>query len=86
MNVYLKYCGGCNETYNRVREVEKLKKELPGLCFCYNDNQICDIAFIVCGCNNACVSMDKIKIENKYILKSKEDFSKLKDVLLNKIQ
>ncbi len=47
MNVYLKYCGGCNETYNRVSEVEKLKKELPDLCFYYDDNHVCDIALIV---------------------------------------
>lgn len=86
MNVYLKYCGGCNETYNRVSEVEKLKKELPDLCFYYDDNHVCDIALIVCGCSNACVCMDKIKIENKFILKDKEDFYKIKSVLLNKLQ
>lgn len=83
MNVYLKYCGGCNETYNRVSEVEELKKEIPDLCFYYDYNKNCDTAFIVCGCNNACVCMDKIQIKNKFILKSKEDFYKLKSVLLN---
>ena len=53
MNIYVKYCGGCNPRYDREAFVNELKERLPQHKFSENHEDP-DASMIVCGCSCAC--------------------------------
>ncbi|MBE6016991.1 MAG: hypothetical protein E7233_05195 [Lachnospiraceae bacterium] len=53
MNVYVKYCGGCNPRYDREAFVNELKEGLPQHSFSAQAKDP-DVSLIVCGCSCAC--------------------------------
>ncbi len=56
MNCCVKYCGGCQAAYDRVRFVEEIKKARPGISFVRcGDGTACDALLLVCGCKARCV-------------------------------
>jgi hypothetical protein len=59
-NILIKYCGGCNPSYDRVSVVEKLNLEFPNLQFLYANDGITttDFLLVVCGCQSKCASRD----------------------------
>jgi hypothetical protein len=55
----IKYCGGCNPSYERVemiQQVQSLFKER--FIFSFNDLQDLDIMVFACGCPRACADKD----------------------------
>ncbi|MEG1594864.1 MAG: MaoC family dehydratase [Lachnospiraceae bacterium] len=57
MELAIKYCGGCNPTYDRGRRIEKFKKLHPEIKFVSpKEGELCDLWLIVCGCSRKCVS------------------------------
>ncbi len=55
----IKYCGGCNPSYERVEMVQRLQSSLKDrFIFSINDQQDVDIMVCVCGCPRACADKD----------------------------
>ena len=60
MTVGVKYCGGCNAEYERVRAVERIKSEVSGHTFKpYKDDGVFDKVLVIVGCGKACVMVDE---------------------------
>jgi hypothetical protein len=53
----IKYCGGCNPSYERVEMVQQVQSLLKDrFIFSIYDQQDSDIMVFVCGCPRACAS------------------------------
>jgi len=83
MKVGIKYCGGCNPRYDRVSEVEKLKKKFPGIAITYaKEEEVYDWVILVCGCSAACLKEKKFDARNGYLtVCEKGDFDKIHNIL-----
>jgi len=54
----LKYCGGCNPTYDRVALVKKMEKHLQGKVeFVSPESEDVDLILAVQGCSTACADL-----------------------------
>lgn len=83
MKIGVKYCGGCNTTYNRSRQVERLKQQFPEHEFtaAVKDAEY-DICLVVCGCNRACASADGLKtVDQIFILPAERSFAAVREYL-----
>lgn len=61
MLVGIKYCGGCNSGYDRVRFVKHLKERLPEIDFCsIEKHKRVDYMIVVCGCPKVCANTEGI--------------------------
>lgn len=72
MEIGIRYCGGCNASYDRKAFVRNLIKDLD---YSHNleiakETKEYDYLILVCGCQNCCVSHEK------YILKYRKIFVK----------
>ncbi len=68
MLVGIKYCGGCNSGYDRVKFVEQLKAELPEIDFCSVErNKRVDYMIVVCGCPKTCADTTGIYSDYGYM-------------------
>ncbi|RII33993.1 hypothetical protein D2A34_12465 [Clostridium chromiireducens] len=79
MVIGIRYCGGCNASYDRKDFVTKLIKNLDSI---HNfeiakENKEYDYLILVCGCFNCCVSHEKYISNNKIFIKSINDYTKL---------
>ena len=84
MNIGIRYCGGCNASYDRKELALKLIKELDSY---YNfeiakENTIYDLIVLICGCLNCCVSHEKyISRQSKIFISNENDYDRLlKDI------
>ncbi len=51
----VKFCGGCNPSYDRAEFWEKIKAAADGkLCWADPDQPDIDALLIICGCHTAC--------------------------------
>ena len=66
MKIGIKYCGGCNPTYDRTNVVLEIKKHIDKGHNIETIKQgiIYDIVIVVCGCSCACANHKNI--EAKY--------------------
>ena len=75
MRVGVKYCGGCNQTYERVRAVEKMKRKLGQHTFeAYSPDGEYGKVIVVCGCARECVEVNETK--NVIAVCSEEDIER----------
>ncbi|MGI6008306.1 MAG: hypothetical protein ACOX8E_12545 [Ruminococcus sp.] len=85
MRVGLKYCGGCNPTYDRSGAVAKLKSSLEDLNISfapYRAEETYDACLLVRGCNRNCVSDQKFSNCGRlFIAACREDFDIIKKEL-----
>lgn len=62
MRLRIKYCGGCNAAYDRVKFVKDLVKELetnmPGEWEISFDSKSAPQGVLVCGCSALCADRD----------------------------
>ncbi len=57
MRVGVKYCGGCNNQYDRTAFLEKMKKAFPHIEYEYaSEDEIYDVVIFLQGCDRACAS------------------------------
>lgn len=54
--LYVKYCGGCNATYDRLALVQQLADKL-GASIQYDNMDECEYKLLVLGCQRECVSL-----------------------------
>ena len=53
MNIYLKFCGGCNPRYDRMEFASRVEEAFPEHSFQRNYQEP-DISLVICGCGAAC--------------------------------
>lgn len=62
MLIGIKYCGGCNSRYDRVKFVNSIKEKFSHINFCSVEKQKeVDYLLVVCGCGATCASTQGIK-------------------------
>lgn len=86
MNIGIKYCGGCNSQYDRVKLIEGFKEKHPeNRYYDVLDGELTqDIWIIVCGCPCACVRTDGLAATLKmFFVKSPEDIPLLEAEIEN---
>ena len=53
--VALKFCGGCNPTFDRLQYWEEIKAGTNGqVNWVGTDQTDCDTVLLICGCHTAC--------------------------------
>lgn len=68
IKVGVKYCGGCNPNYDR-KEIANIIEKQAGINITgYKEDEIPDVALVICGCSSDCVNIDKIKSKYETIL------------------
>jgi len=73
MTIAVKYCGGCNETYDRADAVNRIKDELPHHTFVYFEpGKSYDAIIAVNGCMSTCVTLDAAA-DKVFVIRSIED-------------
>lgn len=83
MKIGVKYCGGCNPSFDRVQFVKLLKKEFADTTFeTVERNKNYDLIIVICGCVRACANiMDYKYMEMLYITKE-TDIARVKGTIL----
>lgn len=83
MQIAIKYCGGCNCTYQRGQAVKRLKALFPEHNYVVGDeNWVYDIWLVVCGCDKKCVEFQKLTASvRKFVVGSEVEFQELFRVL-----
>jgi phosphoribosylformylglycinamidine (FGAM) synthase-like amidotransferase family enzyme len=64
MRVAVKYCGGCNCSYDRVAMVEQLRRQFPAVAVVsaeLQDGIQPDLVLVVCGCSSVCAAHDHLE-------------------------
>ena len=76
MIIGVKYCGGCNSTYNRARQVDILKEKFPEHEFITTaEGKTSDVWLVVCGCLRACALTEGLKSRRKtFVLSTERSF------------
>ena len=82
MKIGVKYCGGCNPYYNRIKAAQFIKQSLPGHMFLpYVQGETYDAVLVVCGCTAACANAEEASV----YLTSQDDIKKVLDRLKNEL-
>jgi len=64
----MKYCGGCNLTYERVEMVERVQSRLEDrFLFLRHDQQDLDGLILINGCPRSCASENLNRIEAPHL-------------------
>ncbi len=82
--VGIKYCGGCNPSYDRVKMLNQIKENFsfefhyakPGIKY--------DVLIIINGCKSNCANYENLDYKHKIIIRSEKDYGKAVE-LLNEI-
>lgn len=53
MNIYLKFCGGCNPRYDRTAFASQIEEAFPEHHF-QREYADPDLSLVICGCKAAC--------------------------------
>lgn len=83
----IKFCGGCNPTFERGQLYRDLK-EATSQCINYetiddDETYAYDGLLVICGCENCCVDISSIQIKtNPILLREEEDYGKVLNQLL----
>lgn len=84
MKIGIKYCGGCNPTYDRTAVVANLKQHIgiDDSIETANQGIIYDLIVILCGCTSACASHQNLETRcQKIYVTSKSDSIKLINII-----
>ena len=85
MIIGLKYCGGCNPTYDRGAAVGSLKnyfKDKEVTFASYDPSGSYEYCLLVEGCNRECLPVKTFSnCGHLFVAVSQEDFNKIKDEL-----
>jgi hypothetical protein len=74
LRIGVKYCGGCNPSYERVEIVQRIQSRLNGrLLFVRYDEQNIDGMVFMSGCHRACAAQDLNKDVPHCSVKGEDD-------------
>ena len=82
--VGIKYCGGCNPSYERVEMIQQVQSLLKDrFTFSIHDQQDLDIMLLVSGCPRACANKNSnhLELPSRSIV-GESDFKSLIDWLV----
>lgn len=78
----IKYCGGCNPTYERVEIVQRAQSQFNHqFVFVHHDQQDIDGMILMSGCPRACSAQDLGRTINHFSVTGENDFESLMDWL-----
>ena len=70
----VKYCGGCNPSYDRVALVKRMERDLSNEAeFVSFEAHPLDLIMVVCGCETACVETGRFKGIPVWVIKGNLD-------------
>lgn len=82
MKIGIKYCGGCNPSFDRKQFVNLLKKEFNDTTFEDADRNTCyDLMLVICGCVRECANSIDYKYRKILYITKKDDFSRVKGTI-----
>jgi hypothetical protein len=85
MKVGIKYCGGCDNQYDRTAFLEIIKKTFPQLEYEYaSEDVLYDVVVFLQGCNKMCASRNYRATKGFYDVKPSnldQALEELKEVL-----
>jgi 4-hydroxybutyrate CoA-transferase len=76
--VRVKYCGGCNASYDRTAWVQRVQEAFPSIEFLYGETRRDeeDFALVVCGCPVKCADYKNFQGSlGRFVAESQDDFS-----------
>ena len=86
MKIGIKYCGGCQSTYNRKETVELIKNDnLDHEFITVNDKEEYDLIIVVSGCHIKCANIKKYYSKYGFIFLDSPDYKFINEKL-NKLQ
>lgn len=68
----VKYCGGCNPTYDRSSVVQRLEKKLGAKFEIAEANHHYDEVYVICGCSARCADISEIQADRVIMVDSPE--------------
>ncbi|MDR1977412.1 MAG: hypothetical protein LBQ42_01635 [Synergistaceae bacterium] len=77
MIVRVKYCGGCNASYDRAALVKRIQEMFPSIPFAHADapGSSPDFALAVCGCSVRCADYKNFQGSlGRFVIASQNDF------------
>jgi 4-hydroxybutyrate CoA-transferase len=84
MNIGIKYCGGCNPTFNRIKLVEKIIEKYKKQNFeAVKKDVLYDLLLVVNGCLSSCSDVSSLKFKEKILLNSEDDVRLLEQYIKN---
>ena len=90
MVIAVKYCGGCNCSYDRGAMVDRIRREFPEATIVNAESQdgVCpDLVLVVCGCSSVCASHSHLGgKQGKIVTACENDFAPVHEFLTNSRQ
>lgn len=88
MDIGIKYCGGCNSQYDRVRAVKQLQAALPQHHYAYVSSGVLtqDVWLVICGCPAGCASTEGLVARRHLFLVTNADDMKAVEVQLRMME
>lgn len=68
----LKFCGGCNPSYERGGVAHLVKESLPDVRWVSTEAEV-DLIIIINGCNSSCAQRPEIEAKGDFCLVVRED-------------
>ncbi len=82
MTIGVKYCGGCNQRYERTNIARDLQRDFPHSKIVTAGQEAMDYAVVICGCMSACALHDTLEGRyGKTIITKQSDYAQLKQEL-----
>ena len=74
LTIGVKYCGGCNPTYDRVALVKQIEKRLRGKASLVRpDSEAVSLVLAVVGCSTACADLNPFEELEVWVITRPED-------------
>lgn len=88
MVIAVKYCGGCNSSYDRGAMVGRIRREFPVATIVNAEDQDgADLVLVVCGCPSVCAAHSHLNgKQGKIITACENDFAAVHSFLENGIK
>ena len=82
MKIGVKYCGGCNSTYDRSSVYARLVSEHPEHTVeTAKDSKEYDLLVVLSGCRVECADISAYKADRTFFVPDEEEYENLKKLL-----
>lgn len=82
MLIGIKYCGGCNSKFDRVKFVEAATNKYDNHKYEYAvKEKKYDLLLLICGCDSRCVDVGEYMYDKIVTISSENQFEALDEVL-----
>jgi 3-hydroxyacyl-[acyl-carrier-protein] dehydratase len=80
LKIGVKYCGGCNPAYDRIKAVETIRRSISEHEFVpFSEECVYGAVLVVCGCSARCAHADTQA--KKIIIASEREIKQTVDIL-----